>query len=523
MSLNYWEFVKQYVVLGGGLQMGLYVRRVLVFFWVGIQILLMCSKGYSYSYDTNKAMMCSFVYADNYYIERRKLWESLCLHKLFVKDKLWVILGDFNSSLFLENLAMGTSKISTGLKSRKRELALKKIDRVMANVYFTDEFSSACAVFQPYRISDHTPCILKIPGTRLSKPKPFKFFNFIVYKKDFGDIVKAEWSKHINGVPMFRMVKKLKAVKHPIRSLLFKQGNLHKKVKSLREELDEVQKKIDSNPADLLLRESESAILASYQEALLDEERLKQKSKVDWLKVGDVNSAYFHNSVKCRNHRSRVDIIKDVAGNVYEGNDVPNAFVNHFTAFLGQKGDTTSMPTPELFPNVLETHVAEHMVREVTNVEIKAAMFSIDENKAPGPDGYSSAFFKKAWPIVGNDVCDTIKHFFNSKRMLKEVNNTIIALIPKVTTPCRVTDYRPISCCNVLYKCITKILSTRILEGLDKAGQRPPRCAFKVDIQKAYDTVDWDFLSAILNGFGFHQNMIDWIMKCITSRLFQCA
>ncbi|KAM0043987.1 putative RNA-directed DNA polymerase [Helianthus debilis subsp. tardiflorus] len=530
--------------------------------------------------DINKAMFCSFVYADNYYMERRKLWESLCIHKHFVRTKPWVIMGDFNSSLYLEDMAMGSSKITTGMrdfkecvqnlevfdvnssgfhytwsqKPKKGMGILKKIDRVMANVNFTDEFPSSCAVFHPYRISDHTPCLLKLPGTRSSKPKPFKFPNFLAYKKEFGEMVKSEWMKQIEGVPMFRVVKKLRALKHPIRSLLYKQGNLHNKVKSLHEALDEIQAKVDQNPADEEGRQKESELLASYQEALMDEERfLSQKAKVEWLKVGDSNSAYFHNSVKCRNHRSRVDIIKDTDGNLYEGAEVPTAFVNHFTNFLGQKGNTTRMPTPDLFPNMLDPSVAEHMAREVTVAEIKSAMFSIGDNKAPGPDGYSSAFFKKGWPIVGEDVCTAIKDFFTSNRLLQEVNHTFIALIPKIPTPSMVTDYRPISCCNVLYKCITKILSNRILEGLDKLvtlnqsafvpnrritdnillvqklmhnyhrESGAPRCAFKVDIQKAYDTVDWDFLGDILKGYGFHPSMVEWIMKCISSSSFSVS
>lgn len=105
------------------------------------------------------------------------------------------------------------------------------------------------------------------------------------------------------------------------------------------------------------------------------------------------------------------------------------------------------------------------MVREVTNDEIKEAMFSIGNDRAPGPDGFTSAFFKKSWDVVGQDVCLAIHDFFNCSRLLKEVNHTIIALIPKVPSPSKVTDFRPISCCNVIYKCISKIIANRIKGG----------------------------------------------------------
>ncbi|XP_071742048.1 uncharacterized protein [Rutidosis leptorrhynchoides] len=140
--------------------------------------------------------------------------------------------------------------------------------------------------------------------------------------------------------------------------------------------------------------------------------------------------------------------------------------------------------------------------------------------------------------------------FFDNGKLLSEINHTIIALLPKVQSPCKVTDYRPISCCNVLYKCISKIITNRLKNALDDIvsinqsafipGRRisdnilltqelmknyhiengTPRCVFKVDIQKAYDTVDWNFLEFILGRFGFHPTMNKWIMTCVRSTSF---
>nr|GFB98055.1 putative reverse transcriptase domain, reverse transcriptase zinc-binding domain protein [Tanacetum cinerariifolium] len=73
----------------------------------------------------------------------------------------------------------------------------------------------------------------------------------------------------------------------------------------------------------------------------------------------------------------------------------------------------------------------------------------------------ASAFFKDTWDIIGVDVIKAVKEFFTNGRLLKELNHTIIALIPKVNTPARVTDYRLILCCNVLFKCISKIIANR--------------------------------------------------------------
>ncbi|KAL0318194.1 UNVERIFIED_CONTAM: Transposon TX1 uncharacterized protein [Sesamum calycinum] len=182
--------------------------------------------------------------------------------------------------------------------------------------------------------------------------------------------------------------------------------------------------------------------------------------------------------------------------------------------------------------------------------DVKIAVFDIEEDRAPGPDGYSSGFFKAAWPVVGEEITAAVMDFFTTGRLLKQVNATLITLIPKVSAPSLVDDFRPISCCNVIYKIITKILVIRIRGILDKlispsqtafvpgrsisdnvllaqelfSGYKqcrlPPRCALKVDLRKAYDTVEWDFLMATLQLFGFPSTFNRWIEECVTSPHF---
>ncbi|XP_022019843.1 uncharacterized protein LOC110919900 [Helianthus annuus] len=587
----------------------------------------------------NALVNISFVYASNNDQERKYLWDSLKMHKGVVRLDPWVIMGDFNVVLNLEDNCMGTSKVNAAMtdfnecvkflevfdlrahglhytwnQSPKKGIGIrKKLDRIMANVSFVEKFTDAFAVFKPHGISDHCPGLLKllkatkvkpkpfkfsnflthkkeflqivmkgweaefmgVPMFRLVKklsisdhcpgllkllkatkvkPKPFKFSNFLTHKKEFLQIVMKGWEAEFMGVPMFRLVKKLRGLKSPLRSLLKKQGNIHKKVIHLKVELDSLQSKLDADPFNLLLKEAESVCVKKYLEATMDEERfLKQKAKQKWLEAGDSNTKFFHNVVKCRNHFNKINIIKDISGNTHEGDGVSMALVNHFRDFLGSEGNSVSRVDRDVFSTIVNQSVADYMCRQVTPDEVKAAIFSINENKAPGPDGYSSDFFKKSWHIVGNEVTNAIIDFFESGRLLQEINHTFLALIPKVPTPGVVTDYRPISCCNVVYKAISKILTARMLEGLKDIisenqsafvpGRRiadnimltqelmhnyhrqlgPPRCAMKVDIQKAYDTVDWRFLRDVLHGFGFRHRFIGWIMECITTTSFSLS
>ncbi|XP_022024439.1 uncharacterized protein LOC110924755 [Helianthus annuus] len=240
----------------------------------------------------------------------RELWQELSMHKVLVGNQPWIIMGDFNSALNIEDKSLGASSISAGMrefqncvddievfdinrsglhftwnqKPKEGVGLLKKIDRVLWNTHFVVEYPSSVAYFHPYRLSDHCPCILKIPKAEVCKRKSFKFANFLIHKPDFLDIVKRSWELNVDGVHQFRVVKKLRLLKGPLKALLFKQGNLHRKVKDLRSKLDGIQSLIDADPSNVDLRAKESSLTRDYQEASLDEERfIKQKSKVDWL------------------------------------------------------------------------------------------------------------------------------------------------------------------------------------------------------------------------------------------------
>ncbi|GKB90550.1 reverse transcriptase zinc-binding domain-containing protein [Tanacetum coccineum] len=403
----------------------------------------------------------------NYPSTRRTLWSDLEIHKLVTRGVPWTLMGDFNVALTLEDYSSSSSKLSSAIRDFKECVynievmdvnssglqftwnpkpkgeggLMKKLDRIMGNTEFIDAFLGSYELFQPYRISDHSPAVLHIPNLPCCKPKPFKFFNFLAHKRQFKELVSNAWNMSVEGHKMFQVVSKLKSLKKPFQKLLHDHGNLHDRVNKLRMELDPVQKALDLNPSDVCLREEEAIYVQAFVEAKLDEERfLKQKAKIKWLDVGDSNFAYFHMSVKCQNHRGRIDTIMNSANKEVTGMNVADVFV------LGES--------------------SINMVKLVSDEEIKAAMFSIGDDRAPGPYGFSSAFFKKGWDIVGGDVCHAIRDFFVNGILLKEINHTFIAFIPKVPTPLKVDDFRPISCCNVLYKCISKILTNQIINGI---------------------------------------------------------
>ncbi|GJX66900.1 RNA-directed DNA polymerase, eukaryota, reverse transcriptase zinc-binding domain protein [Tanacetum coccineum] len=522
---------------------------------------------------------CSIVYASNNGTERRRLWKELEDHKRFTRQHPWVLMGDFNVTLNIDEHSTGMSYRSmdmqeffeavnklevedicssgfhyTWTKSLKNPncLTLKKLDRIMVNDEFMRQYQRANGVFHPYGISDHSLAELILHDGFSTKNKAFRFSNFVAGKDNFIDVVKSGWNIDVQGCHMYRLVKKLKNLKKPLKKLSWCQGNVHERTNNLKNELLKNQAIMEKNPFDSDARVNAAKALNDYIEASKDDlSLLYQKAKVQWLREGDKNTTYFHSMIKSRRNKSRVERIKDEDGNVHEGNNVAEQFVRHFKKFLGEYKEVVALDD-EIFSNKINSEDAAIMTSEITSDEIKEAIFDIDSNKASGrgPDGFSSDFFKKAWEIVGNDVCMAVKEFFRSGKILGEINATLITLIPKINTPNKVSDFRPIACCNVIYECISKILTNIIKMGLSKIvninqsafipGRHiqdnillaqellrgynrkngPKRCAMQIDIQKAYDTVSWSFLKDTLLHFGFPDRMVNWIMACITSSAF---
>ncbi|GKE47255.1 hypothetical protein Tco_1478513 [Tanacetum coccineum] len=220
-------------------------------------------------------------------------------------------------------------------------------------------------------------------------------------------------SRHRNHA-MFSVVSKLKLLKKPLQKLKLAQGGLAKRVTDTRLELERVQTLMVNDSHNSVLMEKEIACLKAYKVAMKDEESmLKQRAKVEWLSEGDSNTKFFHKTVKGNLNRNRIESVEDMNGAVFFGDQVGDQFVKYFQSVLGDSRMVEPIVNPDtLFCKILSLEDSEFMVRMVTNEEIKAVIFAMNDDKASGPDGFSSKFFKTSWPIIGNEVCVAIRDFF---------------------------------------------------------------------------------------------------------------
>lgn len=87
--------------------------------------------------------------------------------------------------------------------------------------------------------------------------------------------------------------------------------------------------------------------------------------------------------------------------------------------------------------------------------------------KAPRGDGFNSYFSKISWHITGEEIVSAVLDFFNTGKMFKPINITAVTLIPKDKNPTSIREYRPISCCTILYKIISKMLTSRLMQVMN--------------------------------------------------------
>ena len=183
------------------------------------------------------------------------------------------------------------------------------------------------------------------------------------------------------------------------------------------------------------------------------------------IKDGDSNTAFYHASLRDRRINNTVHSIVNMGGvRVDKAGDITEAFLEYYKKLLGSKMQQRKRVKMGVIAEgpVVSAEQSQRLLAEYSSEDIKRAVFDIPGIKSPGPDGYGSFFYQENWDLIGAEVCEAIKSFLQTRNLLKEINTTVITLIPKVQCPNMVSDFRPISCCNVLYKIATKLICTRL-------------------------------------------------------------
>lgn len=294
----------------------------------------------------------------------------------------------------------------------------------------------------------------------------------------------------------------------------------------------------------------EQDLCLEYENTCLQEEMLwMQKSRDTWIKLGDRNTAYFHSKTIARRRRNRILTIQDHEGVWQSDAETLKGMTQSFFR------DLYSAPEEPLPPYHIRGHFPtlpndaySSLARDITLEEVRKGIFDMSPLKAPGEDGLPALFFQNQWETTSPTIFKLVQDAFRNKVLPPAINRTMITLIPKLEHPKSLRDFRPISLCTVAYKVITKIVANHIKcllpnlilpyqtsfitgrnitdniiiaqEAIHSMRQKRGRVgwlAIKVDLEKAFDRLRWEFIADTLRDVGFPCDLIDLTMACISS------
>lgn len=434
---------------------------------------------------------------------------------------------------------------------------LKRIDHALINDKWVERFPDSFSEFLEPLQSDHSPILFSMPSLRRGASKPFRFFCHVTDHPHYPEVIAESWNPaSITGTAQFKLIRILKLLKPPLK-LINKNhySGISKRVKEQERRTVTLQQQLLTAPSVEIAQEERESRLRWNVLLKAEEKNFKQKSRVKWLHLGDRNSAYFHKSATMRLSQNHIYFLRDGLGRRVVS---PAELKEHAAAYFKSIFGTTSMPLSGasvdslrlLLPFRCSEADITALQKPVQEEEIVTTLFAMPKDKCPGPDGFPLEFFTSTWSTVGPEVVEAVREFFRNGRLLKDLNTTFIALIPKTPEACSLGDYRPISCCNLVYKIISKILANRLktvlkvcISSNQSAFQKgrslgenvllatelirnyqrsncPKASMLKVDFRKAFDTVCWAFVNKLLEAQDFPPLFRMWVRECFSSPRF---
>lgn len=513
----------------------------------------------------------SEVYASPREMERKDLWTELELISRSTRGP-WLVAGDLNDIISKDEQRGGTEPVERKCKRFKDYIEscnlidlgsegprftwrgpmvnhgtrlFKRLDRALCNRDWKLQFGDAKVTVGPRILSDHHPLLIQLEARRDSiGERPFRFEAAWLTNAEFKDTVKSKWRLEDKAWVALRALEADLKVWN-----VDTFGHIRQRKHEVLRRIGGIQRKLQEQP-NSFLEDLEKRLQQDLRDILLQEEILWfQKSRTKWLNDGDRNTSFYHLKTRIKRSRNRIDMLKNEDNEWVEGKAQCGELVNRFFQTLFQEEDFSRpwWTTTHTWPS-LDQDLWDRIDAPLSNEEIKQAMFSIGSLKAPGEDGFQALFFQKCWDIVGISTCDAVRDIWLHPELTSEINQTLVTLIPKVERPERVQQFRPISLCNVIYKCVSKIVVARLkstmaslisphqvsfvpgrnihdnivivnemIHSMRRKKGRKGYMAIKVDLEKAYDRMSWNYLEKVLEELKCPQAMRTRILACVNT------
>ena len=177
----------------------------------------------------------------------------------------------------------------------------------------------------------------------------------------------------------------------------------------------------------------------------------KQQSQALWLHEGDNNTRYFHSRATHKFRRNKIEALENSRGErCVNENGIANILVDFYQNLFTSSSPDQIEEALEATIMVVTEEMNQELVAPFERAEVDTALKHMDSLKAPGPDGMPPLFFQHFWSAIGEEVAKAVLICLNTGSIPPSINRTFITLIPKVISPVRVSNYRPIALCNIL-------------------------------------------------------------------------
>ena len=424
----------------------------------------------------------------------------------------------------------------------------ERLDRAVSTADWFDLFPATKVQTLSCVSSDHSPILILPDGFNAKTQRPWRFEQMWLENRGCHDAVLEAWDREVAGLPMETVVSKigvcqLKLTQWSKHSFCNVSVELKEKRKLLQ--VAEREAAQGKNVEVLWRLKSEVSDLLR-----LEEQMWQQRSHIHWMVSGDRNSKYFHNRASQRFRRNKICELRNSEGQLVSGDENISAMVlDYYSSLFTSSGPAGIEEVVQLIRPIVTPEMNDNLIGSFSREEVELALRQMAPLKAPGPDGMPPIFFQKFWDIIGDDVVEAVLSCLNTGTIMPGLNHTFISLIPKVKNPEYVTEFRPIALCNILYKLVSKVLANRLKKVLPhiisdfqsafqsnkaisdnilvafellhhmtrKKSGKMGYMALKLDMSKAYDRLEWDFLQRTMEKMGFHPRWVGWIMECIKS------
>lgn len=188
----------------------------------------------------------------------------------------------------------------------------------------------------------------------------------------------------------------------------------------------------------------------------------EQRMKMNWLIRGDKPTYFFYSKMADTIPKRRSNLILNTDGYWNSASDkLASEAINFFSSLFNSSQAINQFP--DIICNkILSEQERKNLCKPFQQEDIKTAIFQINDNITPGPDDINSMFYKVHWSQISYDILNAMNGILLSGKFIREINHTFICLILKKSKAVDLTDFRPISPCNVSYKFLANLLCNRM-------------------------------------------------------------